>query len=141
MMNLCFIHCHVPHKNPIYCAKPALLFSIDCKQTWYPSRTEFSHENWQIHCSLISSRCQLSHATPIYDRPKPFCGLLKFFLEQLLNLGDQSVQHHRCLYGHLSRWSRVRITLVKPLQCFINTRNSDFAIVLKMTKVASLKSL
>ena len=55
----------------------------------------------QTHYFLISSRCQLSHETLIYDRPKLFYGLLLFFLKQLMILCDQSVQRHRCLYDRV----------------------------------------
>ena len=53
--------------------------------------------------------CQLSHVAYIYDCPKLFRGLLLCFPEQLLILGDQSIQRHRCLYErvqirHTSRW-------------------------------------
>src|SRR5687768_7015403 len=68
-----------------------------------------------------------AHATSLYDRPKPFCGLFLCFLEKLPNLGYQRVimigvckavfkiskpPHYR-----LPRWSRVRATLVKSLLC------------------------
>ena len=160
-MDPCFIHCHIAHEKILFIVLKqlqtalwivdAFLFLIGCEKTRYPFRSisnrAFScsnvHAKWCIYCLLISSRCQLSHATSIYVWLKPFCGLF---------LCTDAFKISKPFLYHLSRWSRVWITLVKPLlclngifsikkQCFINTRNSDFSIVLKITKVTSLKPL
>ena len=109
------------------------------------------HAKWWIHCLLISSTPLLSHVTSIYDQPKWVCGVFWCFPRQLANLCDLSIQHHLCLchlisipyLNHHLWWSKVRITLIKLLlclnsifsiwkQCFTNSRNSDFPIVLKI---------
>ena len=83
------------------------------------------HTKWWIHSLLISSTPLLSHPTSIYDRPKQVCGVFWCFLRQLLNLGELRVQHicmiafkvNTPLLNCCFWWSRVRITLNKPLLC------------------------
>ena len=113
----CFIHCHIPMQK-------ILITSLKQPQT-------------ALWILLIPLSCQLSHATLIYDRTKLFCGVLLCFPEQLLILGDQSVQRHRCLYDrvnirHTSRW--LLISLVKSLH------NAYQATVLLQQYFSPLKS-
>ena len=109
---------------------------------------------------LISPTLLISDATSIYDRPKRVWGVFLCFLGHLLIWGVLSVQHNLCLYDRVKVsmppinccfWrSRDEITLIKPLlcsnrifpirmQCFINTRNSDSPIVLKIGKCSFTK--
>ena len=110
------------------------------------------HAKWWIHCFLISSTLLLSYATSIYDWPKRGWWSFWVFSRSTAKFGWPecsasfvSVQPHlKPPLHHCFRWSWVRITLIKPLlclnsiffpirkQCFINTRNSDFSIVLKI---------
>ena len=59
------------------------------------------HAKWWIHCLLISSTPLVSHATSIYDRLKRVYWVFSCFQGWLLNLGNQSIQHHFCLYDHI----------------------------------------
>ena len=104
----CFIHWHIPTQKILFTSfeqlqtalwiLDALLFLVECEQTRYPLRKQLTyHQRFVQDCFLISLRWQLYHATLIYDCPKLFCGLLLCFSEQLLILGDQSVQRHWCL--------------------------------------------
>ena len=79
---------HTAWKNPFYCAETDLNSALNRRRVvvldrlWANavpiSNRAFScsnaHAKWRIHCLLISSRCQLSHTTLIYNRPEPFCG-------------------------------------------------------------------
>jgi len=95
-----------------------------------------------IHRLLISLWCQLSHVTSIYDRPKLFCGLFSCFLEQMPNLGSQSIIGVRTavfkisepLLYYLFRRSRVRITFVKPLLCLNGIFPHEKAMLYQHTK-------
>ena len=111
---------------------------------------------------LISLRCQLSKPTLIYDRSNYFVDFRYVFRNNcwfwatraFSAIGDCTttfkfgIPVDDCWFP----WCRVPISLIKPLlrfnfifpikkQCLINTRNSFLSIVLKMTKVASLKPL
>ena len=100
VMDPCFIHCHILHEKIFFIALKelqtalwiidALLFMIDYEQTRFPFRIELSHvqismQDGKYTTLLISSRCQPSRVTSIYDRPKPFCGPFLCFLKQLPN--------------------------------------------------------
>ena len=76
----------------------ALLFLINCEQTQHPFWTQLSH--WQIFMQNVeyTSTPLLSHATSIYNQPKWVCRVFWYFLRQLPNLGNLSIQHNLCLY-------------------------------------------
>ena len=65
-----------------------------------------------------------------------------YFPGQLPNLGDQSIQHHLCLYNRVSitplnhcfQESRVRITLMKPLLCSNSIFSYQKAMLYQHTK-------
>ena len=128
----------------IYLCKIFLLHWNSCKQcseslthcfwsTVSKRGTHFEHSFLIDKCSykmvnslpLISSTPLLSHTISIYDWSKRVCGVFWCSLEQLLNLGDLSIQHI-CVCVNIFKisipplkdcfqWSRVRITLIKPL--------------------------
>ena len=103
----------------------ALLFLIDCEQTWHPLWTQLSH--WQMFMQndeyngfwYLQLLCYLTQLQFILSK----MSLWSFwcFQERLVNLGKLNVQHHLYLYNCI--WSQ---------QCFINTQKSDFSIVLKI---------
>ena len=111
------------------------------------------HAKWWIHYHLISSTPLLSHATSIYDQPKRVCGVFGVFRDncRIWTIWAFSIIYVCTIVFNVSIpllnryfwWSRDWITPSKPLlclnnifpirkQCFINIRNSDFSIVLKI---------
>ena len=119
--------------------------------------TYFEHSFLIDKCSskmvnTLPSTPLLSHATAIYDQPKRLCEVFWCFPGELLNLTWAfniiclSTTMFKVSIPPLNwfvRRSSVWIILIKPLlclnsifpikkQCFINTRNSDFSIVLKI---------
>ena len=126
---------HTAWKNPFYCAETVPSSVLNCRRVavfdrlWANAVTisnrAFSCSNvqakWLIDCLLLSSRCQLSHATLIYNRPKPFYGVFLYFLKQQSDLGDQSVQHHRCLYGQVWNQQTTSLPFVSMEQSPNNT--------------------
>ena len=78
------------------------------------------HAKWWLHCLLKSLRCQLSHATSIYDRPKPFFGLFFVFWNncriwanrafRIIGVCTAVFEISKQLLYYLSRWSRVRLS-------------------------------
>ena len=118
------------------------------------------HAKWWIYCLLISSTPLLSYATSIYDWPKRVCGVFWCFRDNsriwatwafsIIYVCTTAFKVSIPLLNHCFQLSRIRITLIKLLVClnsiipirklcFIYTRNSNFSIVLKICKVASLK--
>ena len=57
--------------------------------------------HWWIHCRLIFSTPLLLHATSIYDWQKRVNGFFFYFLGQMPNVCDPSIQHHLCLFNHV----------------------------------------
>ena len=85
------------------------------------------HAKWWIHCLLISSTPLLSHATPIYNRPKRICDIFGVFRDNCW-IWATWVFSSICvcmtaftvsisLLNHCFQQSRVWITLIKPLLC------------------------
>ena len=157
VVNPCFIHCHIFTQKLLFVALKqlettlwivdVLLFLIDCEQTQHSFWTLTSHwqmfiDKWWIHCLLISSIPLRSHATSI-------CSVFGVFRDNygiwvtrafsIICVCTTTFKVSIPLLNRCFRRSRVRITLIKPLlclniwkQCFINTWNSDFSIVLKI---------
>ena len=86
------------------------------------------HAKWWIHCLVISSTPLLSHLTLNYDQPKRVCeGFFGIFQDNCqiwatwafsiicicTTTFKVSIPPLNCCF----RWSRVRITLIKPLLC------------------------
>ena len=82
------------------------------------------HAKWWIHCLLISSTPLLTHTTSIYDRPKQVFGVFRdncwiwaTWTFSIINVCKTafkvSIPPLNCCF----QWSRVGLTLIKPLLC------------------------
>ena len=124
---------HTAWKTPFNCAETAPNSVVVFDRLWANaipiSNRAFSCSNvhvkrW-IHCLLKYLRCQLSHATSIYNRPKPFCGIFLCFWNNcsiwttialsIINVCRSAFKISKPLLYHLSRLSGIQITLVKLL--------------------------
>ena len=111
------------------------------------------HAKWWIHCLLISSTPLLSLITSIYNQPKRIWSFLVFSRTTAKFGGSEHLASFVSVWPYLKSAYHlltivsnraVQITLIKPLlclnsifflirkQCFINSQNSDFSIVLKI---------
>ena len=104
VVNPCFIHFHMFMQKLLFgCIKTVAnnALNYQCIVVFGWLWLTNVHAKWWIHGLLISSNSLLSHTTSIYNQPKRVCEVFWCFLGQLLNLGNQSVQHHLCLGHHV----------------------------------------
>ena len=76
--------------------------------------TDFS---WWIYCLLTSSTPLLSHVILIYDQPKQVCGVFCFPEHSASFVCTTAFKVSITPLNHCFQWSRVWITLIKPLLC------------------------
>ena len=136
------------------------LFLINCQQMWHPLWTQLSH--WQMFMQngeytviwyLLQLLCYLMQLQFMISQNK-FVELFAVFRDNcqiwvtwafsIICVSMIMFKVSILPLNHCFRWRRVRITFIKPLlclnsifppirkQCFINTQNSDFSIVLKI---------
>ena len=132
---------HVYTKIPFCCVETVANNALNCQriivfdQLWANTALTLNrafsltnvHAKWWIHCFLISPL--LSHATSIYDQLKGVCAVFWYlvFSGTTAEFGQPECLASLCLYDHVKIsipplnhcfwWSRVWITLIKPLLC------------------------
>ena len=141
------------------------LFLIDCEQTQHPLWAQLSH--WQIFIPngestafwYLQILCFLTQLQLTID-PNEFMEFYVVFRDSfgiwvssafsIIRVRTTAFKINSPRLNHCFRRNRVRITLIKYLlclnrifsirkQCFINTRNSDFSIVLKICESSFTK--
>ena len=137
----CFIHCCIFTHNLLFVVLKQLQITLNHQRVAVFDRlranvtptlnTTFPltniHAKWWIHCLLIFSTLLLSHATSIYNQPKKVWGFFGVFKDKcrvwvtwafsFICVCTTAFKVSIPSLNHCVQWSRVQITLIKPLLC------------------------
>ena len=140
------------------CSESSMLFLIDCEKTLHPLSTQLSH--WQMFmqngeytafwylqllCYLIQLQCTIGQNkfVQFFGVFQGNCWIWATRAFSIICVCTTTFKVSIPPLNYCFQWSWVWIKLINPLlclnrifpirkQCFINTQNSDFSIVLKI---------